>query len=121
MMSKISESKLQQEIVLWFRNNYCLKFHNPRLMIYSVPNERASKVERMRMKNIGALSGVADLTVVLPNKIIFVELKVGYNKQSDTQKEFENRVISLGFEYHLVRSLEDFKKIIQKNLFIKII
>jgi hypothetical protein len=29
--------------------------------------------------------------------------------QSEYQKEFENRVTALGYEYHLIRSLEDFK------------
>ncbi len=34
-----SESRIQQEIVTWYKNNYCLQHHNPRCMIFSIPNE----------------------------------------------------------------------------------
>lgn len=111
-MKDKKEAKIQQEIFCWFNNTYCLKFHNPRMCIFSVPNDSESKEETMRKKATGLLSGVADLIVLLPNKCIFVEVKTPTGKQSDSQKEFEQHVQSLGFEYHLVRSLDQFKKII---------
>ena len=114
-MLKKKESKIQQEIVIWFRNNHCLKNHDPKCSIFSVPNERNSKKEMMFMKATGLLSGVSDLICVIPNKVMFIECKDEKGRQQPNQIEFEKTVTALGFEYYVVRSLEEFKKIIQKN------
>lgn len=106
------ESKIQQEIVIYFKNNYCLKNHNPRYAIFSIPNESSNKKEMMFKKSIGLLSGASDLIVLMQNRCIFVEVKNENGRQSDNQKEFEARVKELGFEYYIVRSLQDFKKVV---------
>lgn len=113
-----TESKIQQEIIMWMRNKYCTRNAVPRCAIFSVPNERKDKKELMRMKATGLMSGVSDLIVVVPDKVIFVECKDAKGRQSDKQKEFENIVSVLGFEYWLVRDLEDFQKKVQKVLLI---
>ena len=113
---KMSESKIQAEIYKWFHNNYCLKFHNPRCVIFSVPNEREGAKEMMFLKSTGLLSGVSDLIVVIPNKVLFVELKTAISRQQPNQKDFEDRVSNLGFEYHLIRSLEEFQQLIKIKL-----
>lgn len=107
-----SESRIQQNIVIWFRNNYCLKHHNPRCAIFSVPNESKSKREILQKKAIGMMSGVSDLIVVTPQKVTFVEVKTKTGIQSDSQKQFEQIVVNMGYTYLLVRSLEDFKNYI---------
>ena len=103
-----TEARIQQEIVMWFRNKFGLIHHNPKCLIFSVPNESENKNENIYKKSIGLLSGVSDLIVVLPNKIIFVEVKTEIGKQSKNQISFENDVKNLGFEYILVRSKEEF-------------
>lgn len=110
----MNESKLQQEIFNWYQNNYCLKFHEPRGMIFSIPNGGTrNKLEAINMKATGLLAGASDLIVITPNgKLIFVELKTDTGKQSDKQIDFENRVKKLGFEYYLIRSIDEFKIII---------
>jgi hypothetical protein len=110
----MTESKLQQEIFNWYQNNYCLKFHNPRGMIFSIPNGGTrNKLEAITMKATGLLAGASDLIVITPKgKLMFVELKTDTGKQSDKQIDFENRVKKLGFEYHLIRSVEEFKLLI---------
>lgn len=105
----MSEAKIQQEIYLWFNNTYCLKFHNPRFCIFSVPNESKNKMETIQKKSMGLKSGVSDLIILMENKCIFVEVKTETGRQSASQKDFEAQVQSLGFEYLVVRSLEDFK------------
>lgn len=114
MQSK-TESKIQQECFQWFFNMYCLKFHNPRYYIFSVPNEGSSAKEQMYKKMLGMRSGVSDMIVLLPSKVLFIEFKDEKGKQSDSQIEFEQIVTDLGFDYHVVRSLEQFKKIIEKH------
>lgn len=108
-MKDKTESKIQQEIFMWFNNNFCLKFHNPQYCIFSVPNDSESKEETMRKKATGLLSGVSDLIVLFPNRAVFCEVKTPIGTQSDTQKDFQKHVESLGFEYILVRSLDEFE------------
>lgn len=105
----MNEERLQQEIVIWFNNNYCLKNNNPRCMVFSIPNDSSNFMETKRKVNTGLLRGVSDLILIIPNKIIFVELKRENGKQSEAQKEFEARVTALGFEYYLIRSLIKFQ------------
>lgn len=108
-----TESKIQQEMVIWYNNNFCLKHHNPRHFIFSVPNESKSKKETLQKMAIGMKPGVSDLIILQPNKAIFVEVKTEIGRQSPKQKDFEKVVKELGFEYHLVRSLEEFKNIFE--------
>jgi hypothetical protein len=46
---------------------------------------------------------------VLENRVIFCEFKDAKGKQSDKQKDFQERVQLLNHEYWLVRSLDEFK------------
>lgn len=105
-----SEAKTQQEIVRYFRNNYCLAFHKPQCSIFSVPNERNGVQIMQKLKQTGLLSGVSDLIVLREGKVDFVEVKNAKGVQSERQKKFETMVKALGFDYHLVRSLEQFKE-----------
>ena len=108
----MQEDIIQSQIFKWYWNNYCLKTNKPRHSIFSVPNGGyRTKKEASKLKATGVLAGVSDLIILQPNKTIFVEVKTETGRQSPKQKEFENIVKNLGFEYHLVRSLEEFKKI----------
>lgn len=135
-MKKISESSIQQSAFLWLNNNYGLKHHSPRLKMFSVSNEsillmasilksyrvpesivnKATALSIDKMKAMGMVNGVSDTIVVLPNKTLFCEFKVQDGRQSDKQKEFQQIVTDLGQEYHVVRSLEQFKEIINEKI-----
>lgn len=109
----MSEDILQAKIYKWYHNTYCTKLNNPRHCIFAVPNGgKRSKSEAARFKATGLVAGVSDLIVIQPNRIIFIELKLPTGKQQKTQIDFENTVKALGFEYYVVRSLEEFKKIV---------
>ncbi len=111
-MRNKTEAQSQAEIVEWFNNNYCLKHHNPRGIIFSVPNGGSrNKVEAMTLKATGLLAGVSDTILILPTgKLVFCEVKTETGSQSPEQIDFQKRVEALGFEYWLVRGLEDFQK-----------
>jgi len=114
-MKVISENKIQQDIVMWYKNNFCLKHHNPRQCIFSVPNDSINAIETKRKVNTGLLTGVSDLIVLHNGECLFIEVKTSTGKQQESQKDFENTVTLQGFKYYLVRSLEDFKNIITNN------
>ena len=115
-MKDKTEAKIQQEIVIWFNNTYCLKFHDPQYCIFSVPNDSESKEETMRKKATGLKAGVSDLIVLLPGKTLFIEVKTPTGTQSESQKEFQSHVERLGFKYFLVRNLEEFQQIMFLNI-----
>ena len=109
---KFTEGRIQQSIVMWFRNEYCLAHHNPRFMIFSVPNDGYNVKEQQVKKATGLLSGVSDLIVLLPTLTLFIEVKVDSGIQSDSQIEFEEIVNNLGYKYKIVRSIDEFKEFI---------
>jgi hypothetical protein len=108
------EENIQQQIVMWFRNKYCLKHNKPRYAIFSVPNEAAYK--NKKFISTGLMRGVSDLIVVIDSKTIYIELKTATGKQSPKQIEFEETIKNLNQYYYIVRSLNQFKEIINKYL-----
>lgn len=125
-----SESRIQFEIVSWYNNNFCLKFHEPQHAIFSVPNEllgvvlgilTAEGISQRIIKKIqfklsslfkamGLKAGVSDLIIIQPDRVLFVEVKTDTGRQSPKQKEFQSIVELMGYPYLIVRSLEDFKQ-----------
>lgn len=101
-LSNKSEFTIQVEIVAFCRKND--------IICFSVPNE-ATRNNSKYIKS-GVLAGVSDLIVLNNGKTYFVELKDYKGRQSDKQKEFEKSIISQGHKYFLVRSLDEFKKIV---------
>lgn len=95
------ESKIQQAVVRWFRLQY------PKYIIAAVPNGgyRNTK-EAAIMQREGILAGFSDLMIIAQHNVLFVEMKTKDGLQSDKQKEFQNKVSKLGFEYVICRSFE---------------
>lgn len=108
-----SEDKIQQECVMWFRNHVIKNKINPEPIIFHVPNQGKNAIEQMRKVNIGMLSGVSDLVILLESKAIFIEMKDDIGNQSPEQIKFQKKIEALGFEYYVARSLEEFQKIVK--------
>lgn len=107
-----TENKLQQEMFIWFNNNYTVKGLG---IFSSIPNDSKDAKEQMRKKATGMKVGHSDFNVYLPNgKTIFFEVKTQKGKQSEHQKRFESEINNLGFKYYLVRTLEEFKQKIKE-------
>lgn len=58
------------------------------------------------MQREGILAGFSDLMIIAQHNVLFVEMKTKDGLQSDKQKEFQNKVSKLGFEYVICRSFE---------------
>jgi hypothetical protein len=109
----MSEDQLQQKCVVEFKNNYQIKGLG---LIFAVPNGGTRNIlEAKKLKLTGQLAGVSDLIVLLRQKTIFFELKAEKGVQSEVQKLFESNVKKLGFEYHIIKSLEQFKNILENE------
>lgn len=123
---KKSEAKIQQEIAMFYRNDFCLKHHVPRCMILSIPNE-SNEQKAMRLMMTGLYPGAADLLIIhgggLTRPIpihFFVECKAPDNKsgprkngQSQKQIDFEDHCKAMGIGYYLVTSCEQFKQVLK--------
>jgi hypothetical protein len=100
-----AEGYLQAECIAEFRNQF-ERFAKG--VVIPVPNELARKRKDVIIKD-----GCSDLILVIKNKVIFCELKVGTNNQQPNQIEFQNLVTNLGYQYHIIRSLDEFRNLIQ--------
>tara|TARA_R110000787_G_scaffold261374_1_gene366720 strand:+ start:1158 stop:1496 length:339 start_codon:yes stop_codon:yes gene_type:complete len=105
----MSEDRLQQEIYLWFHNEY------PKLrglLFHPANGGSRSSREGAKFKSMGVFPGVADLLFIYQNQLYAIELKTQTGTQSKVQKTWEDRVKIEGVCYEIVRSLVEFKKII---------
>ena len=60
------------------------------------------------LKAEGVRAGVADIVVLTKDAVIFVEMKAGkQGKQQSSQKEFEKKVKSLGYNYVILRNQKE--------------
>jgi len=62
-------------------------------------------------KAMGYEKGQPDLLMVLPERVIFLEVKKAGAYQGKEQKVIQKKIEELKREYYVVRSLEDVKKI----------
>ena len=111
-----TESRIQQDCIRYFRNMYCLKHHKPQLIMFSVPNEGKDLREQLKKKATGLMKGVSDTVIVFPNKVVFCEFKDLKGKQRPDQKLFQDKIILLGHDYWVVRSIKEFKELIDKEI-----
>ena len=123
-----AESDIQQTSVAWFRWQYP-KYSK---LLFAVPNGGArSTVEARIMSGEGVLAGVADVLLLVPSRkyhglcmefkrqaIRYVDGKRHVLKtyQSLAQKDWQAAVESVGYKYVVVRSLEEFIKLIDSYL-----
>lgn len=106
----IKEHDLQVIMVKWFRLIY------PRLEknIFAVPNGgQRIKSHAVKLKKEGVTAGVSDLIFCLRGNVYFIEVKTEKGKQSKDQKKFEEMILNEDLKYFVVRSLNEFIKLIR--------
>ena len=100
-MKHYQESHIQAQIVqaLQAADIYC----------FSVPNEASGNNPGRQawLKTMGLKSGVADLVALLPERVVFLEVKSRKGRQTASQAHFQELCEILGHQYAVVRSVED--------------
>jgi len=82
-------------------------------------NGATTKARRMHLHAMGCTAGAADLIILdrLPKapdaRALGLEFKAPGGKQSDDQLAWKDRVVRLGWVYHVVWSAEDAKQVVQ--------
>lgn len=110
------EHKIQCACVRWFRYQY----PNLSMLLFSVPNGgQRNAVTGAKLKAEGVVAGVADLFLSVPRGDyhgMYIEMKAGKNTQTESQKEFQRRVESVGYKYVVCRSFDDFSSDVDEYL-----
>lgn len=107
--SKRPEETLHRAVIQY------LAWVKPKALYFHCPNgEARSKATAGRLKAMGTLPGVPDLTFISEGGITsFIELKAPGKYLSPAQKAFRETVVSLGCQYALARSVDDVAEALQ--------
>jgi len=104
-LSGLSEHQIQAQIVTYFNQTY----PNYRKCLFHVQQTASNRIQGAIYKSLGVTSGVSDLILVADNSVYFIELKDDKGKQSEHQRTFQSQVTTLGHTYLIIRSLGEFK------------
>ena len=105
---KQSEDKIQSDCYVWFHNTY------PELrglLCYNLNNSK-NKIDGARNKAKGLIAGRSDMVLYYNSNAFMIEFKTSDGSQSAGQKDWASLVRSQGFQYHIVRSLDEFQMLI---------
>lgn len=109
-----TESRIQQDCVKFYKNSCCLVHSTPRCLILAIPNEN-----QPFLTDIGLYAGASDILVIHRNTVegeplvVWVEVKTEVGTQKPAQIKFQAHVEGMGFQYEIVRSLEEFQKLVE--------
>lgn len=108
------EDKLQHSVMEY------IGFQYPNVYAIHVANEgKRSPFERFKFKYLGGKAGVPDILIFRSNGIrngLAIELKVGYNKPTDSQKESLQKLRKENWECHWTNDYDKTIEIIDKYL-----
>lgn len=109
------EGKIQADCVAHFWNTY----PQYRKCYFAIPNENSrtdsNAVTGALRKAMGVTKGVADTFMAIQRGGyggLFIEYKTEVGKQSPEQKQWEIIIQSQGYLYRVIRSLDEFKELI---------
>lgn len=108
----MNESRLQYECYTFFHSTYP---HLRGLLCYNLNNSR-NKIQAMMDKGKGLQKGRSDMVFYYKGQAVMIELKTEDGYQSKEQKEWQGKIEMAGFKYYVIRSLEEFKELINKIL-----
>jgi len=104
---KLSEHAIQSQIVQYLRFNKIECFAVPNGIFFNSSSKSKSYAYIKKLHAEGFRNGTADIVVLFYKRIVFIEVKAVKGVQSDSQKEFEQMVKNLGFEYYIWRDVDD--------------
>jgi len=106
-----TEEALQAACYMWAHNSI------PEirgLLCYNLNNSKNARQAAIN-KGLGLQPGRADMVLYWKGKAVMIEMKLPGKGQQPVQRNWEALVRSHGFEYYIIKSLEDFQLLI-KNI-----
>jgi hypothetical protein len=78
------------------------------ILVWSTPNDFIKDARSMGTAiTMGLLPGASDLTIALPGRVVFMEVKTPTGRLSEAQVKFQEKVEALGHQYAVARSLQE--------------
>ena len=115
-MKPLTERQIQIMCVSWFR----MKYPEASRVFFSVPNGSFRNAWTAKnLRDEGALSGVADLILLVPKKgyaSLCIEMKKPGGRVSDTQKAFCEAAKAFKNKYVVCYSVDEFKAAVREYL-----
>ena len=110
------ENQLQKSIIQYWD----LKYPKWKKRLVHAPNGgKRNAIEAAKFKKMGVRAGFPDLILLIPNKFYpfcGIELKIKTGRQSESQKAYQKEFESIGAKYVVVRSLDEFIKVVNEYL-----
>lgn len=99
------EQELQIAIFNYLRPLMVLQKYS-QFMAFHVPNGgKRTSYEGYIFKAMGVMAGVTDIPFLFPGpKVVWAEVKVKGEDQTEPQRNFQARVEAFGFEYRLIEA-----------------
>ena len=137
---KMTENRLQQICYTWFHNQYpqyrgllCCNLNNA---FASVPPEiygllkshpsllkavkqiytKLSRIRGAIAKSMGLQAGRSDMVLYFNKTAYMIELKKTKGRQSNVQIVWQNLIQQHGYEYVVIKTLEDFQEYIKSKI-----
>lgn len=110
------EERLQKGCIKWFRYQYPGKTD---LLFHAANGERRDKITGAKLKAMGVVSGVADLILMEQRHgygALCIELKTQKGRLSASQNRWGDSVTCAGYKYVVVRSLDEFIRVVKTYL-----
>ena len=115
-MKPPTERQIQIQCVSWFR----MRYPEASGVFFSVPNGGIRNAWTAKnLRDEGALSGVADLILLVPKKgyaSLCIEMKKAGGRVSDSQKAFKKAAEGFKNKYVVCYSFEEFKAVVEDYL-----
>ena len=106
----MSESQLQ---ALCFQSHWN-QYPEERGLLYMNFNNPQNARHGIHLRSIGLVAGVADMTYLHSDGVVFLEFKALKGRQSVLQIEWQAKVLSVGCKYKVIKTIEEFYKAIGK-------
>lgn len=107
---------LQYECHTWLWNTYpqyrMLGHANFNNLTSEAKSPEESRRQMAKLKSIGLVKGVLDYEFLFKGQIYYFDFKIGEDKLSNAQKDFIYAIERQGGRWFEIRSLEQFKQII---------
>ncbi|MFA7327808.1 MAG: hypothetical protein WC121_14160 [Candidatus Kapaibacterium sp.] len=102
--TKSPESILQDAIIRHFLDKGFMVIRHNSFMQFS--EQSGTPMRAYILSNTGGSAGLADVSVGKDGKLVYIEVKTGYNKQSEPQKKFEGVCNKFNMPYCVAYSVE---------------
>jgi hypothetical protein len=113
---KQPERELQSAAFYYFR----MQYPNYSMLFFHIPNGgHRNVIEAKNLQRAGVVAGVADTFLAVPNKHYpgsFIEFKAPKGKMSENQMNFQSAVVTTGYDYKIIQSIDEFMNYINEYL-----